>query len=274
MWRRAWPRRDRCLVAAIAATACSVRRARSVLEGCRQRSTETSCRNDLVTLWRPPTIEPIVAGAQSFSAHRSHCQIANKRFRPTQPMNALLASGKLLRARGAMPTRALVGSQRVNGVVEIFRQHIGQNCGILDRHAGALREKRKHRMRGVPDQGDRHLRAAERVLAVIQCPFQPTIRNCDECTRLFGPGPPREMSENFGAFAIRRPSGLVPFVVHDADKVDQFAGLYRIVHQMCVLPEPQMHQRLAKFGWYRVTRNKRAPGGAVTESGRELSVPA
>src|SRR5262245_1728433 len=41
---------------------------------------------------------------------------------------------------------------------------------------------------------------------------------------------------------------------------------------MCVLPEPQMHQRLAKFGRYRVSRNKRAPGGAVTESRRGLSV--
>src|SRR4029453_9105085 len=227
MWRQAWRRRDRCLVAAIAATACSVRRARTVLEGCRQRSTETSCRNDLVTLWRSPTIKPIVAGAQSFSAYRSHCQIANKPFRPAQPINELLTTGKLLGARGAMPTRAFVGSQRISGVVEIFRQHIGQNRAILDRHAGALREKRKHRMCGVPNQRDRHLGTAERAFAVIQCPFQPTIRDCDECTRLFGPGPPREMTENFVAFATRRPPGLVPFVVHDADKVDQFAGPYR-----------------------------------------------
>src|SRR5262249_3505709 len=208
MWRRAWRKRDRSLVAAIAATACSVRRARTVLEGCRRRSTETSCRNDLVTLWGTPTIKPIVAGAQSFSAHCSHCQIANKCFRPTQPINALLASGKLLGARSAMPTRALVGSQCVSGVVEIFRQGIGQNCGILDRHAGALGEKGKHGMRGVPDQRDRHLGTAERVFAVIQCPFQPTIRNCDKRACLFGPGPPREMTENFGAFATRRPSGF------------------------------------------------------------------
>src|SRR5262245_1691905 len=201
MWHRAWPRLDRCLVAAIAATACSVRRARTVLEGCRQRSTETSCRNDLVTLWRSPTIKPIVAGEQSFSAHCSHCQIAYKRFRPTQPINALLTTGELLNARGAVPTRALVRSQRVSGVVEIFRQHIGQNCSILDRHAGALREKRKHRMRRIPNQRDRPLGATERFFAVIQCPFQPTVRNCDKCTHLFGPGPPGKMTKYFGALA-------------------------------------------------------------------------
>ena len=39
----------------------------------------------LETLWRPPTIKPIVARAQLFSAHTSHRQIAHEGLGPVSP---------------------------------------------------------------------------------------------------------------------------------------------------------------------------------------------
>src|SRR5262252_2786270 len=96
MSRRAWRQPVRLLAAAIAAKACWVRRARTVLAGCRRRSKETSCLRGLVSLWWPPTIEPIVACAQFFSAHRTHRQIAHKRLGPGQPIDAALTARELL----------------------------------------------------------------------------------------------------------------------------------------------------------------------------------
>ena len=63
---------------------------------------------------------------------------------------------------GAMPARAFVGAQRVRGVIEIFAEHVGEDRGVLDRHAGALGEEGQHRVGGVPDQRHRDFAAAER----------------------------------------------------------------------------------------------------------------
>src|SRR5262249_25241201 len=150
MWRRAWPPPVHRLVAAIVAIAWSARRARRGLGGCRRRSMETSCLKSLVTLWWSPTIKPIVAGAQSFSAHCPHRQIANERFRSCQPINAVLAPGKLLDTRGAVPTRALISAKCVGRVVEIFRQHVGYYGGVLDCHAGAFPHNRHHPIPPLP----------------------------------------------------------------------------------------------------------------------------
>ena len=221
---------------------------------------------------RLPSIEPVVAAEQLFSAHRAHGEIAHQRFRAAQPIDAALAAGHLLGARGAVAAGAFIGAQRVGRIVEIFPQHVGEHRGILDRHAGALREKRQHRVGGVPDQRHRAGAAAKRRLAVVQRPFQPLVGDRDQRARLFGPGPAREMAQDFGAVAGGRPAGLLPFVVHDADDVDEAAAFDRIMHEMGVGPEPQMHQRLAEFLRHRVGRHQRAPGGAVAEARRLLAL--
>src|SRR5215471_18335366 len=131
MSRRAWLRQVPRLAAAIAAKACWVRRDKTALAGCRRRSKETSCLRGLVSLRRPPTIEPIVACAQFFSAHRPHRQIAHERLGSSQPIDAALAARELLGTEGSMPARTLIGAQRVGRVVEIFAEHIGKHRGIL-----------------------------------------------------------------------------------------------------------------------------------------------
>src|SRR6185503_1058554 len=127
MSRRALLRRALLLAAAIAATTCSARRATRVLAGCRRPSKETTCLCGLETLWWPPTIEPIVARAQLFSAHSPHRQIAHEGLRSRQPINARLATGSLLGAHRAVPARPFVGAKRIGWVVEIFAEHIGEH---------------------------------------------------------------------------------------------------------------------------------------------------
>src|SRR5207342_1023907 len=132
MWHRAWRRRAPRPAAAIAATTCSVRRARRVLADCRRRSTGTTCLCGLETLWRPPTIEPIVARTQFFSAHPSHRQIAHEGLGSRQPINARLATGGLLGAHCPVPTRALIGAERVGRIIKILGKHVSEHGGIFD----------------------------------------------------------------------------------------------------------------------------------------------
>ena len=114
------------------------------------------------TFGRPPTIEPVVA-ASSFSPPIARiARLRTQRLRAAQPIDAALPARGLLGARGAVPARAFVAAQRVGRIVAIFAQHIGEHRGILDRHAGALREERQHRVGGVPDQRHRARAAAER----------------------------------------------------------------------------------------------------------------
>src|SRR6185312_7144991 len=137
MWRRASRRRAPLPAGAIAATTCSARQARRVLAGCRRRSMETTYLGGLETLWRPPTIEPIVPRAQFFSAHPSHRQIAHEGLGPGQPIDARLATGGLLGAHGPVPPRALISAQRVGWIVKILGEHVSKHGSVLDRHRGA-----------------------------------------------------------------------------------------------------------------------------------------
>src|SRR5690242_5419664 len=138
MWHRVSRRRARYLAAAIAATACLVRRARKVLAGCRRRSKETTCLRSLETLWRPPTIEPIVPRAQLFSAHASHRQIADEGFRSCQPINARLATGGLLGPHCPVPAGALVGAECIGRIIKILGEHVSEHGGVFDCHCSAL----------------------------------------------------------------------------------------------------------------------------------------
>ena len=79
------------------------------------------------------------------------------------------------------------------------------------------------------------------------------------------------MTQNLVAVAGGGPAGSIPFVMHDADDVDQPSALDRIVHEMRVVAEPQMHQRLAERGRHGVGRRQRAPGGATGKARRALA---
>src|SRR5215831_1601963 len=165
------------LVAAIAATTYSALRAKTVLAGCRRWTMEKSCALALISFWWMPTIKPIITCAQSFSAHGPHCKVTCERFRACQPIDAPLTTGRLLGATGAVPASTLVGAQRIRWVVQIFVQHVGDHRRVFDGHAGTLCKKGQHRVGCVSDERHGEFRAAEGVLAVIERPFQPAVRN-------------------------------------------------------------------------------------------------
>ena len=67
------------------------------------------------------------------------------------------------------------------------------------------------------------------------------------------------MREQFFARAFGIPAGLRPAVVDDADDVDEAAAFDRIMHEMGVGPEPQLHVRSTEFLLQRVRRREWAP---------------
>src|SRR5262249_58813946 len=94
------------LAVATAATTCSAPQARMASADCLRRSMERSCWNGLVALRWPPTIEPIVALAQSLSAYGPHRQIAHKGLRSASPINTILTAGGLVGTPRAGPARS------------------------------------------------------------------------------------------------------------------------------------------------------------------------
>src|SRR3974390_2327691 len=159
----------------------------------------------------------------------------------------MLSTCSPLDALGAMLAGPFISAQCVGGVLEIFVQHISEHRGVLNRHAGALREERQHWMSGITDERYRTDTAAKRGLAVIKRPLKPALRGRDQRARGLGPGPAPEMAQDFRAVAGRRPARLIPLVVHDRAAVDEASSLYRIMHQMGVEPEPQIDHRFAEF---------------------------
>ena len=63
------------------------------------------------------------------------------------------------------------------------------------------------------------------------------------------------MAQQFGAVTRGRPASLVPGVMHNGDDVDEAAAFYRVMHQMRVEAEPQMHQWLAEIFRHGVGRD-------------------
>src|SRR5476649_164233 len=121
----------------------------------------------LEAFWRLPTIEPVVARAQLFSAQQAHAEIADEGFRSAAAIDAGLAARGLLGTRSAHTPCALIGAQRIGRIVQIFAEHIGKYRGVLDCHAGALRQERQHGVGGIPNQGDRPDAAAKRAAAIV-----------------------------------------------------------------------------------------------------------
>ena len=195
--------------------------------------------------WRLPIIEPIVARAAAFLRPSPACEIADQRLRPASAHRCGPAAGGLLGTRGAAPARAFVGAQRVGRIVAILRQA----CRRARRRP---RSPCRRLARETAASGGRHPRSASpgprrrgtACLRSYSAHFSQRSGTRDQLARFLGPGPAREMAQDFGAVACARPAGLVPFVVHDGDDVDERAALDRIVHEMRVEPEPEMHQRL------------------------------
>src|SRR5262249_22544138 len=138
MLRRAWRRRVHRLAVATAATSCSAPQARMASADCLRRSMERSCWNGLVALRWPPTIEPIVALAQSLSAYGPHRQIAHKGLRSASPINTILTAGELLGTRTAVPTPPFISPHPLPPILGLFLHHIWQEDGLLPRHARPL----------------------------------------------------------------------------------------------------------------------------------------
>src|SRR5439155_26402846 len=59
-----------------------------------------------------------------------------------------------------------------------------------------------------------------------------------------------------------------------ADDVDQLSVLERIVHEVSVMAEPQMHEWLAKLLGHGVRRYNRTPSGAVATRRRLTAIQA
>ena len=105
------------------------------------------------SLWRLPTIEPVVAREQFFSAQRAHDEIADACFQSPSPIDTALAARRVLGKRGAVPARAFVAAQRVGRVVEIAAERNGR----APRHP---RSPAPRLARGTAASGGRHPRSA------------------------------------------------------------------------------------------------------------------
>ncbi len=75
--------------------------------------------------------------------------------------------------------------------------------------------------------------------------------------------------EKCASSSARSPSALQPccdqLVVDDRDDVDQLAALHRIVDQVRVLAEPELHLVAAEFRLDPIGGDQRTPGGALLE---------
>src|SRR3954465_13590859 len=56
--------------------------------------------------------------------------------------------------------------------------------------------------------------------------------------------------------------------MHDDDDVDELAALDRVMHEVGVDAEPEVHQGLAEFTRHALCRDRGAPGGAMRKAGR------
>ncbi len=63
-------------------------------------------------------------------------------------------AGFVLHPRGAEIARTLIGAERRGEIAVVDVDKLGERDGILDRHAGALRQRLQGRMRGVAQQRD------------------------------------------------------------------------------------------------------------------------
>jgi len=72
------------------------------------------------------------------------------------------------------------------------------------------------------------------------------------------------MAQDLGAVAGGRPAGLLPFVVHDGDDVDEAAAFDRVMHQMRVEPKPEIGP-LGRRGPARIDRVQQRPAADAAQ---------
>src|SRR5665213_1581800 len=114
-----------------------------------------------------PIIEPVVALEQSFSAQQFHAEIAHQHRGSGLPIKLALLARDMLGASCTTGALSLISAQALRQIGGIGFQTSRQHGAVLDRHAGALRQKRQHRMGGVPDHADGAFAAAERCGAIV-----------------------------------------------------------------------------------------------------------
>src|SRR5262249_47342216 len=98
---------------------------------------------------RMPTIEPIVAREQPFAAKGAQHAVAGGAGKAAEVIDPPVAPGGTLGAGGARLAVLLVAAHSPGRIIRRIAQALGQHEGILDRHRGALREERQHRVGSV-----------------------------------------------------------------------------------------------------------------------------
>src|SRR5215470_10906583 len=121
------------------------------------------------------SIEPIITPEQGLAAFLAQRPVSEERHWSLEVVKSSVPARCPLHAGGAAGALTLIGTQRLvrslRRAAELFRQHIS----VLDRHGGALRQERQHRMRSVAQKRDRTVAPAAQARAVVQRPLQPAV---------------------------------------------------------------------------------------------------
>ena len=200
---------------------------------------------------RPPIIEPVVARAAVFLRPSPHDEVADQRLRPGLAVDAwpCLRAEAFWACAVRWRRAPLVGAQRLRRIVDVFaeawrpapRRPRSPYAAPCARNGSIGWAASPISVTGpLPPRNGR--------LAVEQRPLEPSLADRDQVA---APSRPRTSARNGAAFPRGSPARVqpasLPFVVHDGDHVDEAAAFHRIVHEMGIEPEPQMHHRLAPF---------------------------
>ena len=97
----------------------------------------------------------------------------------------------------AVPTRALIGAERVGRIVRILGKQSASTAASSIAIAAPCARNGSIGWAASPSSVTGSRPAAEWDLAVKERPFQPAVRNCDERACLFRPGPADKVAEHF-----------------------------------------------------------------------------
>ena len=137
-------------------------------------------------LFAVPAVEPVVARHQALGRPAAHNEVARRRLRARQVIDASVAARGAGDAQDARPALALVQSERGSDIIGITAQRFGDHDCVLQRHHASLRQKRQHRMRRIAEQCNRPPRPLPRHLQRVQRPLFPCARLQDQRLQRLG----------------------------------------------------------------------------------------
>src|SRR5262249_40530998 len=215
---------------------------------------------------QPPIIDPVVAAEEAFFADSGERDVAQTGGRPTQMIQRGIDPGATLNVGGARTALLFVVPHGDRELCGRLPNASGQHGGVFDGHGRALGQKRQHRMGSVSEKRDRPTTPSDQWRAVEQCPFQPSIGDCKERSRHRRPASLNEMRAYLLRSALYAPARLLPRGFGDSDDVDGTARVDRIVHEVTISTEPEVHDRLAEVRRHSVGGNGRPPGDAFAKT--------